>query len=194
MKAALNGCLNLSVLDGWWDEWFQPDFGWAIPTADGTATDDDRRDDLEAAALYELLEQRVAPRFYERGQHGLPDRSIEMVRQTLTHLGPKVLAGRMVRGLVERLYAPRPAPTAPWPRRRPANWPPGSPASGRPGPGSRWTIWRPPPPPRPPNWAPPSPCACGWRWPTSPRTTSRSRRSRAASARRTASRTRAASR
>ncbi|MFE2571750.1 alpha-glucan family phosphorylase [Streptomyces mirabilis] len=116
MKAALNGCLNLSVLDGWWDEWFQPDFGWAIPTADGTdggpptrsavGEDDDRRDDLEAAALYELLEQRVAPRFYERGQHGLPDRWIEMVRQTLTHLGPKVLAGRMVREYVERLYAP----------------------------------------------------------------------------------------
>ncbi|MFD4526981.1 glycosyltransferase family 1 protein [Streptomyces sp. NPDC058470] len=106
MKAALNGCLNLSVLDGWWDEWFQPDFGWAIPTADGTATDDDRRDDLEAAALYDLLEQRVTPRFYERGQGGLPDRWIEMVRQTLTHLGPKVLAGRMVREYVERLYAP----------------------------------------------------------------------------------------
>lgn len=106
MKAALNGCLNLSVLDGWWDEWFQPDFGWAIPTADGTATDDDRRDDLEAAALYDLLEQRVAPRFYERGQGGLPDRWIEMVRQTLTLLGPKVLAGRMVREYVERLYTP----------------------------------------------------------------------------------------
>ncbi|MET7941495.1 glycosyltransferase family 1 protein [Streptomyces sp. NPDC005302] len=106
MKAALNGCLNLSVLDGWWDEWFRPDFGWAIPTADGTATDDDRRDELEAGALYDLLEQRVAPRFYDRGQHGLPDRWIEMVRQTLTHLGPKVLAGRMVREYVERLYAP----------------------------------------------------------------------------------------
>ena len=106
MKAALNGCLNLSVLDGWWDEWFQPDFGWAIPTADGAGTDPDRRDDLEADALYELLEQRVAPRFYERGQHGLPDRWIEMVRQTLTLLGPKVLAGRMVREYVERLYAP----------------------------------------------------------------------------------------
>ncbi|MCX5279230.1 MULTISPECIES: glycosyltransferase family 1 protein [unclassified Streptomyces] len=106
MKAALNGCLNLSVLDGWWDEWFRPDFGWAIPTADGTATDDDRRDELEANALYELLEQRVAPRFYDRGGHGLPDRWIEMVRQTLTHLGPKVLAGRMVREYVERLYAP----------------------------------------------------------------------------------------
>jgi len=106
MKAALNGCLNLSVLDGWWDEWFQPDFGWSIPTADGVGTDPDRRDAIEADALYELLEQRVTPRFYERGQGGLPDRWIEMVRQTLTLLGPKVLAGRMVREYVERLYAP----------------------------------------------------------------------------------------
>ncbi|MFC7310078.1 alpha-glucan family phosphorylase [Streptomyces monticola] len=106
MKAALNGCLNLSVLDGWWDEWFEPDFGWAIPTADGGALDEDRRDDLEAAALYDLLEQRVAPRFYERGAGGLPDRWIEMVRRTLTSLGPKLLAGRMVREYVEQLYAP----------------------------------------------------------------------------------------
>ncbi|MGW0867059.1 glycosyltransferase family 1 protein [Streptomyces sp. NPDC002611] len=106
MKAALNGCLNLSVLDGWWDEWFQPDFGWAIPTADGVGTDPDRRDDIEAAALYDLLEQRVTPRFYERGRSGLPDRWIEMVRRTLSLLGPKVLAGRMVREYVERLYAP----------------------------------------------------------------------------------------
>ncbi|MGW4734645.1 alpha-glucan family phosphorylase [Streptomyces shenzhenensis] len=106
MKAALNGCLNLSVLDGWWDEWFQPDFGWAVPTADGAGTDPDRRDDIEAAALYDLLEQRVTPRFYERSRGGLPDRWIEMVRRTLTLLGPKVLAGRMVREYVERLYTP----------------------------------------------------------------------------------------
>lgn len=106
MKAALNGCLNLSVLDGWWDEWFEPDFGWAIPTADGSATDEDRRDELEAAALYELIENRVAPRFYDRGAGGLPQRWIEMVRRTLSTLGPKVLAGRMVREYVERLYAP----------------------------------------------------------------------------------------
>ncbi|MEV0259103.1 alpha-glucan family phosphorylase [Streptomyces sp. NPDC050732] len=106
MKAALNGCLNLSVRDGWWDEWFEPDFGWAIPTADGAGGDDDRRDDLEAAALYDLLEHRIAPRFYEQGPGGLPDRWIEMVRRTLTRLGPKVLAGRMVREYVEKLYAP----------------------------------------------------------------------------------------
>ncbi|MBW5482515.1 alpha-glucan family phosphorylase [Streptomyces bambusae] len=107
MKAALNGCLNLSVLDGWWDEWFEPDYGWAIPTADGDATDEDRRDDLEAAALYDLVEQHVVPRFYDRsGRAGLPVRWIEMVRRTLVSLGPKVLAGRMVREYVERLYAP----------------------------------------------------------------------------------------
>ncbi|MGW0772796.1 alpha-glucan family phosphorylase [Streptomyces sp. NPDC002835] len=106
MKAALNGALNLSVLDGWWDEWYEPDYGWAIPTADGASTDEDRRDELEAAALYSLIEDRVAPRFYDRGSGGLPDRWIEMVRRTLTTLGPKVLAGRMVREYVERLYAP----------------------------------------------------------------------------------------
>ncbi|MFH8519447.1 alpha-glucan family phosphorylase [Streptomyces gelaticus] len=106
MKAALNGCLNLSVLDGWWDKWFEPDFGWAIPTADGLALDEDRRDDLEAAALYELIEDRVAPRFYDRSSEGLPERWIEMVRRTLGTLGPKVLADRMVREYVERLYAP----------------------------------------------------------------------------------------
>ena len=56
MKAALNGCLNLSVLDGWWDEMYDGHNGWAIPTADGV-TDPDHRDDLEAAALYDLLEK-----------------------------------------------------------------------------------------------------------------------------------------
>ncbi|MEW1545401.1 alpha-glucan family phosphorylase [Streptomyces tsukubensis] len=112
MKAALNGCLNLSVLDGWWDEWYEPDFGWAIPTADGdgvsalSTMDEDRRDDLEAAALYELIENRVAPRFYDRGPGGLPHHWVGMVRRTLAVLGPKVLAGRMVREYVERLYAP----------------------------------------------------------------------------------------
>jgi starch phosphorylase len=105
MKAALNGCLNLSVLDGWWDEWFDGGNGWAIPTADGI-TDEDRRDQLEAAALYDLLEHQVAPRFYDQGARGLPQRWIEMVRHTLTTLGPKVLAGRMVREYVTRLYAP----------------------------------------------------------------------------------------
>jgi starch phosphorylase len=105
MKAALNGCLNLSVLDGWWDEWFDGENGWAIPTADGVE-DEDRRDQLEAAGLYDLLEHQVAPRFYDHGRHGYPQRWTTMVRHTLATLGPKVLAGRMVRDYVEQLYTP----------------------------------------------------------------------------------------
>lgn len=105
MKSALNGGLNLSIRDGWWDEWYDGENGWEIPTAEGV-TDDHRRDDLEAAALYELLEQKVAPKFYERDEHGTPQRWVEMVRHTLEKLGPKVLASRMVRDYTVGYYAP----------------------------------------------------------------------------------------
>jgi glycogen phosphorylase len=105
MKAALNGGLNLSVLDGWWDEWYDGDNGWAIPTADGVV-DVDKRDDLEAESLYELIENDVAPRFYDHDDEGVPTRWLEMVRHTLKSLGPKVLATRMVRDYVRDLYAP----------------------------------------------------------------------------------------
>ncbi|WP_400113058.1 alpha-glucan family phosphorylase [Cellulosimicrobium funkei] len=105
MKSALNGGLNLSILDGWWDEWYDGENGWAIPTADGVE-DADRRDDLEAAALYDLVEQQVAPRFYDRDADGVPGRWLEMVRHTLATLGPKVQATRMVGEYVTRLYAP----------------------------------------------------------------------------------------
>jgi starch phosphorylase len=105
MKSALNGGLNLSIPDGWWDEWYDGENGWAIPSASGVASED-RRDDLEARALYDLLQQSVAPKFYERDEHGVPPRWIEMVRHTLQTLGPKVLASRMVRDYVERYYTP----------------------------------------------------------------------------------------
>ncbi|WP_110182552.1 alpha-glucan family phosphorylase [Nocardioides solisilvae] len=105
MKAALNGGLNLSILDGWWDEWFDGGNGWAIPSADGVE-DQDRRDDLEAASLYDLIEHEVAPRFYDVDADGVPTRWLEMVRHTLKSLGPKVLATRQVRDYVHELYAP----------------------------------------------------------------------------------------
>ena len=105
MKSALNGGLNLSIRDGWWDEWYDGENGWEIPTADGLA-DETRRDDLEAAALYDLLEKSVTPKFYERDDHGVPRRWVEMVRHTLQVLGPKVLASRMVRDYTEKYYAP----------------------------------------------------------------------------------------
>jgi starch phosphorylase len=105
MKAALNGGLNLSIRDGWWDEWFDGQNGWAIPTADGVQ-DPDRRDEVEARAIYELLSNQVQPRFYETGRDGVPARWVEMVRHTLRETGPKVLATRMVRDYVQALYVP----------------------------------------------------------------------------------------
>ena len=105
MKSALNGGLNLSILDGWWDEWYDSENGWAIPTADGVE-DPEHRDDLEAAALYDLIEGSVAARFYDRDERGLPMRWLEMVRHTLSSLGPKVLASRMVADYVTKLYLP----------------------------------------------------------------------------------------
>jgi alpha-glucan phosphorylases len=104
MKAALNGGLNLSIRDGWWDELYDGRNGWAIPTADGV-DDPHRRDDLEANALYELLATQVAPAFYER-ENGVPTRWVELVRHTLTTLRPKVQATRMVIEYAEKLYAP----------------------------------------------------------------------------------------
>jgi len=105
MKAALNGALNLSILDGWWDEWFDGENGWAIPTADGVE-DTDRRDDLEAEGLYNLIENAVAPAYYSRDDRGIPPRWISMMRHTLSVLGPKVLATRMLKEYVNRLYIP----------------------------------------------------------------------------------------
>jgi starch phosphorylase len=105
MKAALNGGLNLSVRDGWWDECSDGANGWDIPSADGLA-DEARRDDLESAALYDLLGQSVAPLFYDRDSAGLPRRWLEMVRHTLSTLGPRLTASRMVREYVTELYVP----------------------------------------------------------------------------------------
>ena len=105
MKAALNGALNLSILDGWWDEWFDGENGWAIPTANGV-DDPDRRDDIEAEALYTLIETAVAPTFYARDERNLPAGWIHLVKHTIRTLGPKVLATRMLREYVQRLYIP----------------------------------------------------------------------------------------
>ncbi len=104
MKAALNGALNLSILDGWWDEWYDGENGWAIPTAD-TAASDEERDDAEAAALYDLIENQLVPKFYER-EGGIPTAWLGMVRHTMTELGKKATSDRMVQDYVRRLYVP----------------------------------------------------------------------------------------
>jgi starch phosphorylase len=106
MKAALNGSLNLSILDGWWAEYFDDHNGWAIPSAD-SAGDAAERDALEAASMYDLIEHQIAPRFYDdRGSDGVPARWVANIRHTLATLSPELSADRMVREYVERLYLP----------------------------------------------------------------------------------------
>ncbi len=105
MKAALNGSLNLSILDGWWAEFYDEENGWAIPSAD-SAGDAAERDELEAEALYDLIEHQIAPRFYERGADGVPTRWVQSIRHTLSTLSPSLSADRMVKEYVERLYVP----------------------------------------------------------------------------------------
>jgi starch phosphorylase len=104
MKAALNGSLNLSILDGWWAEFFDGENGWAIPTAD--TNDPSERDDLEAQSMYDLIEHQIAPRFYDRGADGVPSRWVESIRHTLATLSPALSADRMVKEYVNRLYIP----------------------------------------------------------------------------------------
>lgn len=105
MKSALNGGLNCSILDGWWDECFDGTNGWAITSAE-SEHDVARRDQLEANSLFELLERQIVPQFYEHGEGGLPRRWLSRVKANLRTLGPYVTASRMVRDYVNELYEP----------------------------------------------------------------------------------------
>jgi starch phosphorylase len=105
MKAALNGALNLSILDGWWDECFDGENGWAISSAEHEE-DLERRDQLEAGSLFELLEHQVIPLFYDRSQGPVPRRWVRRMQRSLVTLGPFVTAARMVRDYTEQLYEP----------------------------------------------------------------------------------------
>ncbi|CAN5217647.1 glycosyltransferase family 1 protein [soil metagenome] len=105
MKAALNGSLNLSILDGWWAEFYDEENGWAIPSAD-SAGDGAERDKLEADSMYDLIEHQIAPRFYDRAADGVPTKWVDSIRHTLATLSPALSADRMVKEYVERLYIP----------------------------------------------------------------------------------------
>ena len=104
-KAALNGALNCSVLDGWWDECFDGVNGWAILSAE-TQPDLGYRDHLEANSLFDLLERQIVPLFYDRKPGRPPAGWLRRVRASLVSLGPVVVANRMVREYVQRLYEP----------------------------------------------------------------------------------------
>ncbi len=105
MKAAKNGVPNLSVLDGWWDEGFDGDNGWAIG---GREIDPDEaaQDWRDSQDLYRLLEEEIIPRYYERDVNGLPKRWLTVMRRAMGTALWRFSTTRMLHEYVERLYLP----------------------------------------------------------------------------------------
>ena len=101
MKVAMNGGLNLSVLDGWWAEAFDGENGWGI---DSPAGDPAAQDDRDATAVVDLIEHQVRPLFYERDASGLPARWLAKTKRALRTLVPRFTAERMLREYVDHMY------------------------------------------------------------------------------------------
>jgi starch phosphorylase len=104
MKVLANGGLNCSILDGWWEEAWQPDVGWAIGDARGG--EEPEIDARDAASLFEVLEQRIVPEFYDRDASGLPRAWLARMRRSLSTLTPAFASTRMLREYVEKAYLP----------------------------------------------------------------------------------------
>ncbi|MBN1933690.1 MAG: alpha-glucan family phosphorylase [Anaerolineae bacterium] len=105
MKAAANGALNMSILDGWWAEAFTPEIGWAVGSGE-EYTDYNLQDHVESNAIYNLLEKEVVPLFYERGSDGLPRRWVDMMKATMRAICPKFNTHRMLQQYTEKYYIP----------------------------------------------------------------------------------------
>ncbi|MFP3928497.1 MAG: alpha-glucan family phosphorylase [Desulfobacteraceae bacterium] len=103
MKAAANGALQLSILDGWWDEGYHRELGWAIGSGE-TYDDPEFQDEVESKILYDILEKDVVPRFYDRGPDGLPRRWIAMMKASLHRLCPVFNTHRMVEEYWDKSY------------------------------------------------------------------------------------------
>lgn len=105
MKILVNGGLNLSVLDGWWDEAYEPGLGWAIGDA-GVHGEEATRDVEDASQLFHILENEILPLFYNRNKAGIPVGWATMVRESMARLTPQYSSNRSLREYVERFYLP----------------------------------------------------------------------------------------
>ncbi|MBW1735461.1 MAG: alpha-glucan family phosphorylase [Deltaproteobacteria bacterium] len=105
MKALANGSLNLSTLDGWWDEAYHRDLGWALGHGE-IYTDHGAQDSIESRDLHNLLEQEVVPLFYTRGSDGIPREWVKKMREGLRRLAPVFSSHRMVQEYMDRYYLP----------------------------------------------------------------------------------------
>ncbi len=104
MKAAMNGVIHVSVLDGWWDEAYDPSLGFAVGHGESYA-DAEVQDEVESRALYDLFERQILPEFYDRDQAGLPRKWIKRMKRCIAGLASKYNSNRMVIDYVENHYA-----------------------------------------------------------------------------------------
>jgi starch phosphorylase len=105
MKAAMNGVLNCSILDGWWDEAYDPEVGWAIGQGE-QYEDIQLQDDVESKALYDLLERDIIPLFYQRGRDGLPREWIKRMKSCMRKIGQSMSSHRMLMDYSNKFYFP----------------------------------------------------------------------------------------
>ncbi|QQO09421.1 alpha-glucan family phosphorylase [Breznakiella homolactica] len=105
MKASMNGVLNCSVLDGWWDEAYNPEVGWAIGQGE-QYEDPQLQDDVESKALYDLLEREIIPMFYQRGRDNLPREWIRKMKNCMREIGQSMSSHRMLMDYSNQFYFP----------------------------------------------------------------------------------------
>jgi starch phosphorylase len=105
MKAGFNGVINLSVLDGWWGEGYDGKNGWAIKPASEQLSDE-RRNKEESRSLYEIMQDKVIPLYYERGKMGFSPEWVQMAKRSIATLLPRYNSERMVGEYLHRFYAP----------------------------------------------------------------------------------------
>jgi starch phosphorylase len=105
MKAAINGVPNLSILDGWWEEGYNGSNGWAPGQAGGRGSGE-AADAADANDIYELLEKKVIPLYYDRGPDGVPHGWVKMMKESIRSVSPQFCGNRMLKEYVERFYLP----------------------------------------------------------------------------------------
>lgn len=105
MKAALNGSVNFSVLDGWWAEGYRPDAGWALPL-ERTYEDQQRQNELDAETMYSILEDEIIPTYFAQDENGVSEKWMGYVKQIMAEVAPVFTMKRMMDDYYERFYLP----------------------------------------------------------------------------------------
>jgi starch phosphorylase len=105
MKAAVNGVLNLSVLDGWWCEGYDSELGWAIGGFEHY-DESHQRDDIESEAICNIIQKEIAPLYYDRDSRDVPVQWIKMVKNSIKAITPRFSTNNMVRQYFEKFYVP----------------------------------------------------------------------------------------